>query len=66
MIQQHNYRLKLGQKNNLVFRATVLKTLGRVSPVLFVCFFKKWNLNYKDPNKKKHFRKKKSKVGWFR
>ena len=50
---------------NLVFRATVLKTLGRDS-----CgFFKNWNLNYKDPNGKKQrffFHKKKSRVGHFR
>ena len=38
----------LGQRN-LVFRATVLKTLGRVGSA----FFKNWNLNYKDPNEKK-------------
>jgi len=38
-----------GQKKNHVFRATVLKALGRVG----CCFFKNWNLNYKDHNEKK-------------
>ena len=36
------------KKNNLVFRAMVLKTLGRVGSV----FFKNWTLNYKDPIEK--------------
>ena len=31
---------------NMVFRATVLKTLGSVGSF----FFKNWNLSYKDPN----------------
>ena len=35
-------------KKNLVFRATVLKTLGRVGSF----FFLNWNLNYKYPNEK--------------
>jgi len=44
-------------KKNLMFRARVLKTLGRVGSVVF---FKDWKLNYKDPNEKKSgiFRKK--------
>jgi len=42
------YTVTKAKKKNLVFRATVLKTLGRVGSV----FFKNWNLNYKDPNKK--------------
>jgi len=51
------------KNNNLVFRAMVLKTLGRVGSVFF---FKNWNLNYKDPNEKKmYFCKKKSRVGRF-
>ena len=37
-----------GKKKNLVFRATVFKTLGRVGWV----FFKELNLNYKNPNEK--------------
>jgi len=37
-------------KKNLMFRARVLKTLGRVGSVVF---FKDWKLNYKDPNEKK-------------
>jgi len=40
------------KKNNLVFRAKVLKTLRRVGSVFFA-FFKNWILNYKDPNEKK-------------
>jgi len=46
----------VAKKNNLVLRATVLKTLGRVG-----CFFiKNLNLNYKDPNEKIWFFRKKS------
>jgi len=47
--------MKLGpHKINLVFRAAVLKTLGRVGSV-GVFFGKNLNLNYKDPNEKKLF-----------
>jgi len=35
-------------KKNIVFRATVLKTLSKVGSD----FFKNWNLNYEDPNEK--------------
>jgi len=37
-----------GPKKIFLFRATVLKTLGRVGSV----FFNNWNLNYKDTNVK--------------
>jgi len=40
---------------NLVFRAMVLKTLGRVGSVFLCVFFKNWNLNYKDLNEKTVF-----------
>jgi len=39
-------------KINLVFRATVLKTLVRVGSVFFGFFLRIEKLNYKDPNEK--------------